>query len=90
VAQTIVIRRVAGIPTANLSWGTTASTWAGGYELTRLVGGSPQATLPVSGRTTTSTTDGPLTDATSYTYRLTATRGTWRSSPVTATLATVC
>ena len=90
VAQTVVLRRVPGTPSANLSWTATPSTWAGGYELTRVVGGSTQATQPVSGRTTTSTSDGPLANATSYTYRLTATQGTWRSSAASTTVTTNC
>lgn len=90
IAQSIVIRRVPGTPTAHLAWTASTSTWGSGYLLDRQVSGSTQATQTVSGASTTSTTDGPLTDATSYTYRLTAYRGSWRSSTITAPLTTNC
>jgi hypothetical protein len=89
VAQSIVIRRVAGTPSATLSWATSSSTWATGYELTRTGGGST-TTQTVSGSTTTSTTNGPLTNATSYSYQLTATRGSWRSSAAATGFTTNC
>lgn len=89
-AQTVVLRRVAGTPTANLAWTTSTSTWASGYLLDRQVGGSTQSTQTVSGASTANATDGPLTDATSYTYRLTAYRGSWRSATVSTTLTTNC
>lgn len=90
VAETVVLRRVAGTPSANASWTASSSTWATGYLLDRQVGGTTQSTATVAGASTTSTTDGALTDATGYTYRLTTYKGTWRSSSVTATLTTDC
>jgi hypothetical protein len=81
-AQTVVLRRTAGTPSAALTWTPSTSSWASGYELTRLVGSSPQTTQQVPGATSTGTTDGPLTNGTGYTYRSTAYRGTWRSVPV--------
>lgn len=90
VAQTVVLRRVAGTPSVNVSWTASSSTWATGYLLDRQVGGTTESTATVAGASTTSTTDGPLTDATGYTYRLTTYTGTWRSSPVTTTLTTNC
>jgi hypothetical protein len=85
-----VIRRVAGVPTAHLAWTASTSTWASGYLLDRLVGGSTQSAQTINGVSTASATDGPLTDATSYTYRLTTYRGSWRSSSITTTLVTNC
>lgn len=90
VAQSMVIRRVPGAPTAHLTWTPSTSTWATGYLLERVVGGSTQANPTISGASTASTTDGPLADATTYTYRLTSYRGNWRSSTVTAPLTTNC
>jgi hypothetical protein len=90
IAQTVVLRRVAGVPTAHLAWTASPSSWATGYLLDRQVGGSTQTTLTINGASAASTTDGPLTDATAYTYRLTAYRGTWRSSSVTTALTTNC
>ena len=90
IAQTLVLGRAPGTPTANLSWTASPSTWASGYELTRAVGGTTQVTSTVAGAATTSTTDGPLVSGTSYTFGLTAAKGTWRSSPVSVPLAASC
>jgi hypothetical protein len=90
IAQTVVLRRKAGTPSATLSWTPSTSSWASGYELTRLAGGSPQATQQVPGAASTGTTDGPLTNGTGYTYRLTAFRGTWRSDPVEKPFSPAC
>lgn len=89
-AQTVVLRRVAGTPTANLAWTASPSTWGSGYELDRQVAGTTQATQTLTGVATTSATDGPLVNGTSYTYRLTTERNSWRSSAVTATLTPDC
>lgn len=90
VAQSVVLRRVAGTPTANLAWTASTSTWGSGYLLDRQVGGSTLSTKPVPGVSTTSTTDGPLTNGTAYTFRLRTYLGSWRSTPVTAGLTTNC
>lgn len=90
IAQTVVLRRVAGTPSAALSWTASPSTWGTGYLLDRQVGGSTQATQTLTGVATTSATDGPLINGTSYTYRLTTYRNSWRSSSVTATLTPDC
>lgn len=90
IAQTLLLQRVAGTPSANLAWTASASSWAEGYELTREVGGSVQAAVPVAGVSTTSTSNGPLVNGTSYTFRLATSRGTWRSSTVSAGLTPDC
>lgn len=90
IAQTVVLRRVAGTPTAGLAWTASTSTWGSGYLLDRQVGGTTQTTRTLSGVSTTSTTDGPLTNATSYTFRLTTYLANWRSTAVTASLTTNC
>lgn len=90
VAQTIVLRRVAGTPTADLSWTASPSSSGTGYLLDRQVGGSTQATRTITGVPTTSATDGPLANGTSYTYLLRTYQSSWRSSSVTATLTTNC
>jgi hypothetical protein len=84
IAQTLVLQRVRDIPSASLSWAASPSSWAGGYELTRRLGGTVQRTQQVTGVGTTSATDGPLTNGTSYTFGLSTAQGTWRSSAVTA------
>ncbi|WP_116451399.1 hypothetical protein [Blastococcus litoris] len=85
VAQAVVLERVADTPSANLSWTKSSSSWADGYELTRQVGGGGQVTQPaVPGVATQAVTNGPLVNGTSYTFRLSASRGTWRSSAVAA------
>ncbi|MGY1803834.1 hypothetical protein ACI78T_11195 [Blastococcus sp. SYSU D00922] len=89
VAQTVVLQRAAGTPSANLQWTASPSSWAGGYELTR-EGGVVQAPQPVPGVATTSATNGPLVNGTSYTFRLTTSRGTWRSTAVAAGLTPNC
>ncbi|RBY94722.1 hypothetical protein DQ244_05460 [Blastococcus sp. TBT05-19] len=90
VAQTVVLRRVAGTPTAGLAWTASPSSWGSGYQLARQVGGSTQSTGTVADPATTSTTDGPLVNGTTYTFRLAAYRGSWRSTAVTASLTPDC
>lgn len=90
VAQTVVLQRPPGTPTANLSWTASPSTWGTGYLLDRQVAGSTQASQTLAGVATTSATDGPLVTGTTYTYRLTTYRSSWRSSSVTATLTPNC
>lgn len=90
IAQTVVLRRVAGTPTAHLAWTASPSTWGSGYLLERQVAGSTQATQTIAGVASSGATDGPVAGGTSYTYRLTTYRGSWRSSSVTATLTTDC
>lgn len=90
IAQAVVLRRVGGgSPSAALTWTASPSTRATGYHLER-IGGTAQATRTLTGVSTTSTTDGPLTNGTTYTYRLSAYRGTWTSPAVTATLTPGC
>jgi hypothetical protein len=90
IAQTVALRRVAGTPSAGLSWTPSSSSWATGYLLERLVGGSVQAGRNVTPVGTTSATDAAVVNGTSYTFRLSAYRGTWRSAAVTATLTPSC
>lgn len=90
IAQSIVLQRSPGTPTANLSWTASPSSWASGYLLDRQVGGSTQSTATITGVSTTSTTDGGLANGTSYTYVLRTYRSSWRSSSVTVGLTTNC
>jgi hypothetical protein len=90
IAQTVVLRRAAGTPSAVLSWTDSSSTWASGYVLDRVVGGAVLATRTVTPVGTRSTTDGPLVDGTAYTFRLTTYQGTWRSTTVTVSLTPAC
>lgn len=80
----------------HLSWTATTSSWADGYEVTQAtssngpfsvvplpLGGDPLATTRVVGSLEASTT---------YWFRVAATRGSWRSAPVSAnaTTSAVC
>jgi hypothetical protein len=90
VAQTVLLKRPAGTPTANLTWTASSSSWATGYELTRSVGGTTQATRTVAGVATASTSEGPLVSGTSYSFSLTTAKGSWRSSAATVGLPASC
>ncbi len=86
-AQTVALRRGTAAPSALVSWAPTPSAWADGYRLERQEGTAPPVgqALPEG---TTSYTDAPLVSGTTYTYRLSATGGTWTSSPRTGTVVT--
>ncbi len=77
-------------PGATLSW--TATSWpaAEGYYLRRTVGGLLQRDWTVPGRTTTSSTDGPLVNGTSYVFELSAYAGSSQTDPLSATLTPAC
>jgi prepilin-type N-terminal cleavage/methylation domain-containing protein len=77
-------------PGAALSW--TATSWpaAEGYYLRRTVGGLLQRDWTVPGRTTTSSTDGPLVNGTSYVFELSAYAGSSQTDPLSATLTPAC
>ena len=90
VTQALVLQRVRDTPSAALSWTPSTSSWAGGYVLSREVGGSTQATTMLPGVSTAGAAQGPLVNGTAYTFRLTTTGGTWRSSSVTAGLSPSC
>ena len=82
----------ASVPSASLTWtaSTSTSTGATGYTLERVVAGTVTATKNVSPITATATTDGPLVSGTSYTFRLSAYRGTWRSARIATTVTPSC
>lgn len=82
--------RPALVPTASLTWTASTSSGATGYTLDRVVSGTVQASADVPGIATTSTTDGPLVSGTTYTFRLSAYRGSWRSTQASGTLTPVC
>lgn len=90
VAQALVLQRVRDTPSAQLSWTASPSSWASGYVLDRVVGGSVQATAMPPGVATVSATQGPLVNGTAYTFRLTTARDTWRSTSVTTLLTPNC
>jgi hypothetical protein len=77
-------------PSAAATWTATTSTWATGYRLERSVGTSVQATATVASRAATSTTNGPLVNDTTYTYRLWAYYRSWTSPAVSATFTPSC
>ncbi len=73
-----------GSPIAHLSWTQSPSTYASGYTLTR-AGASTQTITPA---TTTTATDGPLANNSSYSWQLVAYAGNWTSSSISASLTT--
>jgi signal peptidase I len=85
VAHTVALRPDRGDPGAELTWTPSTSPDVEGYLIERRIGGTLDATATVSPRTASSYTDGPLVAGTTYTYRVIATAGTWRSAPVTTT-----
>lgn len=90
VAQTVALRPIPGDPSAALTWTASPSSWATGYTLQRVVGGSVQSTATVTPIATMSTTDGPLVNGTTYTFRLSAYRGSWTSPAGTVALTPSC
>jgi hypothetical protein len=88
IAQTIALRRPAGVPSAALTWTATTSTWATGYLLEVVTTG--QTSRQVAGTSTTATTEGPLVNGTPYTFRLTTYLGTWRSTPASVLFTPAC
>lgn len=91
VAQAVALRPYTAEPYADLSWTPSTSPDVDGYIIERRVGATLDATATVTPGTASSYTDGPLTPGTTYTYRVIATAGTWRSAPVTTTFApTAC
>lgn len=84
-AHTVALRPGSSSPSASLTWTASPSTWATGYVLERVVGGSVGTTQTVTPISATSTTDGPLVNGTAYTFRLSLYYGTWTSPAVTAT-----
>ncbi len=90
LTHTVALRPAPGAPSASATWTASPSSWATGYRLERSVGGTVQATHTTTPISATSTTDGPLVNGTTYSYRLWAYHGTWTSPAVTATLTPSC
>lgn len=65
-----------------VSWTTTTSTWADGYEILRsITSGGPYSVVgTVAGQTTDTYTDSPLAFDTTYYYVVRATKNNWRSA----------
>jgi hypothetical protein len=90
VAHTVALRPALGPPSATVTWTPSASSWATGYRLERSVGGTVQTTTTVTPVSTSSTSNGPLVNGTTYTYRLWAYYGTWTSTAVSTSLSPSC
>ena len=69
-------------PSVALTWTSTSSTWADGYEVLRslLAGGPYTAVALVSGVNTTNYTDATVLFSTTYRYVVRATKAAWRSA----------
>lgn len=85
VAQAVALRPYTGESYANLTWTPSTSPAVDGYVVERRIGAVLDATATVTPGTASSYTDGPLVAGTTYTYRVIATAGTWRSLPTTIT-----
>jgi signal peptidase I len=85
VAQAVVLRAATGEPYADLTWTPSTSPGVDGYLVERRIGGTLDDSSTVTPGTASSTTDGPLVAGTTYTYRVIATAGSWRSAPATVT-----
>jgi len=71
------------------TWTASPSTWATGYRLERVSGGTVQSTVTVAGSTSTSGQDSPVSNGT-YTYRLYAYRSQWQSATVSGDRTVSC
>ncbi len=85
VAQAVALRPFTGESYADLTWTPSASPAVDGYIIERRIGAVLDATATVTPGNASSYTDGPLVTGTTYTYRVIATAGTWRSTPTTIT-----
>ena len=83
VAQSIVLDPAGGVVAGNLSWAPTGSGFADGYRLQRYIGATLDGEWAITPASTSAVVDfGGLVPGTTYTYRLVATAGSWRSTPV--------
>ena len=85
VAQSVALRPYTAEPYADLGWTPSSSPSVDGYIIERRIGAVLDATATVTPGNASSYTDGPLVPGTTYTYRVIATAGTWRSAPATTT-----
>ena len=89
VTQTVALRpRLQAA--ASLTWTASPSAWGTGYVLERMVGSTVQAERTLAPIATASAIESPLVNGTTYTFRLSAYRGAWRSPAVTTTLTPAC
>ena len=89
IALAVALRPAVQEAGAVLSWTASPSSWADGYRVERTVGGTVQGSQAVPFGTTT-VTDAPLVNGTTYDYRIRTHRGTWLSTAVTTTLTPSC
>jgi hypothetical protein len=78
-------------PVADLSWTATTSGWADGYQIERWKGAILETTVTINNPATTTYTDavtGGLLTGTTYTWRITAKRASWKSTTAAATATT--
>lgn len=83
IAHTFALRP-ATVVSASLSWTASTTSGASGYLVERYVGGTRTRFWDVTPISSTGTTDGSLTNGTTYSYRVTAYGGTWNSATVSA------
>ena len=86
----LIALRPSATPSAALSWSASPSTITTGYRERRSVAGVLQRETAVAGRTTTTTSDGPLVNGTAYRFDVAATLQSWVSPATTGTLTPDC
>lgn len=90
IVHTFALQPAPSLPSAALTWTGSPTSGATGYAAERVVSGGVVRAWTVTPISATSTTDGPLTNGTAYTYRLWAYSGTWVSPTVTVALTPSC
>jgi hypothetical protein len=90
IAQSVLLRRAASVPTVQLTWTASPSSWATGYQLQRSVGGTVRATWTVDPVSASSASDGPRANGIAYSYQLRAYRGSWTSPPASVSITPSC
>lgn len=78
----------AKLGTVTVTWSPSASTFLGGYTVTRSVNGGTPAVVASVSPSTTSYADTSVAGRTTYTYAVVATYAGWTSSAVSVTLTT--
>ena len=81
VGQSVVLDPAGGVEAGNLSWTPSGSAFADGYLLQRYIGATLDDEHVITPASTATVVDfGGLDPGITYTYRLIATSGSWRST----------
>jgi len=86
----LVALRPSATPSAALSWTASPSTVTAGYRGRRYAEDVLEREGSVTGRTTTTATDGPLVNGTTYRFEIAAQLRSWLSPAISGTLTPDC